>query len=416
MHRSNARVRVRVPSSHVFAALLCASTAACGAGDGEPIPAPGAPDAPGGFAVGVTTFAWRDAARERDLTVELWYPARRPHTSDAVATYDVELFGAVLARVPAPLGAVRDAPPLRTGGPYPTVVFSHGFGAVRFQSVFLTEHLASHGYVVAAPDHTGNTMFDLVAGGIDDAAAARSSVDRPRDVSFVIDELLRLSGGGDPLLGGLVDAAAIGVAGHSFGGYTTLATSGAVIDVARLRAECMQDAGTERDCLALPLYPEATDTLSFGDARVRAAVPLAPGGMTTFRADGIARIAVPALVAGGTLDRTTPAAEEAIPIYDALTSMKYYLEIENAGHLGFSDVCTLVDQIGREAVESAAGDLVRDGCSPDNLAAPVVHGIVNTFVQAFFDRHLRGDATAASYLTEAHARTIPHASLRTGRP
>jgi predicted dienelactone hydrolase len=49
---------------------------------------------------------------------------------------------------------------------------------VRFQSYFLCEHLASHGFVVVAPDHIGNTTIDLVFPGTPFEAK-----DRPLDPS-----------------------------------------------------------------------------------------------------------------------------------------------------------------------------------------------------------------------------------------
>src|SRR5262249_56282777 len=69
--------------------------------------------------------------------------------------------------------AVRDAGP--RPGSYPLVMFSHGFGGHRRQSTFLCTHLASHGYVVAACDHTGNTLFDVARF----AMAARSGTPIP---------------------------------------------------------------------------------------------------------------------------------------------------------------------------------------------------------------------------------------------
>ena len=43
-------------------------------------------------------------------------------------------------------------------GPAPVVIVSHGFGAVKEDFVFLNQHLASHGYVVMAPDHVGSDL------------------------------------------------------------------------------------------------------------------------------------------------------------------------------------------------------------------------------------------------------------------
>ena len=72
----------------------------------------------------------------------------------------------------------------RADGPYPLVVFSHGAYGVRFQSVFFTAYLASHGYVVVAPDHPDNCLFDLfVQGGYSMEEVVNSSFDRPFDIT-----------------------------------------------------------------------------------------------------------------------------------------------------------------------------------------------------------------------------------------
>src|SRR5439155_848447 len=107
------------------------------------------------------------------------------------------------------------------------VAFSHGYGGHRRQSTFLCTHLASHGYVVAAMEHTGNTMLEVVQGVMTlrsggtlphpDTVLREFVVLRPADVSFVIDHILGTDG--------LVDADRIGMAGHSFGGWTTLTTT-----------------------------------------------------------------------------------------------------------------------------------------------------------------------------------------------
>jgi predicted dienelactone hydrolase len=82
----------------------------------------------------------------------------------------------------------RTGEPLLAGatpapGSWPVIVFSHGFGGIRFQSYFLTERLATHGFIVIAPDHPGNTLVDFAQLG-DDAAQAQSAIDRPLDILF----------------------------------------------------------------------------------------------------------------------------------------------------------------------------------------------------------------------------------------
>ena len=100
------------------------------------------PFARGALGVGVRTAQLVDRQRaNRPLPMEVWYPADAPHVLQA---------------------AVRDAAVL--AGRYPLILFSHTSNGHRRQSTFLCTHLASHGYVVAGVDHTGNTAMDAAGG------------------------------------------------------------------------------------------------------------------------------------------------------------------------------------------------------------------------------------------------------------
>lgn len=123
------------------------------------------PFARGQHPVGVRTVEIADTDRpDRTLRVELWYPADprllgddlQPSKQDVYA-----VFGAHRARQEA----LRDAEP--SVGARPALVFSHGMAGHRRQSTFFCTHLASHGYVVAAPDHAGSTLSDLVGMALD---------------------------------------------------------------------------------------------------------------------------------------------------------------------------------------------------------------------------------------------------------
>jgi dienelactone hydrolase len=143
---------------------------------------------------------------------------------------------------------VRDA--VGRGEKFPLIALSHGFGSFRCQSTFLCTHLASHGYVVASVDHTGNTIMDIMqmimavqsgeAVPEPTAAVGRFIELRPADVGFMIEQVAAA-----PEIGAMAQTDRIGMTGHSFGGWTTLAY-------------------TARD------------------RRVRAALPLAPAGGKTW--------------------------------------------------------------------------------------------------------------------------------------
>jgi dienelactone hydrolase len=181
-----------------------------------------------------------DGQRDRSLPVEYWYPA-----SDAHRGQDLDLATCDRFRVPPMMveqtqHAVRDAAAREQR--FPFILFSHGFGGTRLQTTHFCTHLASHGYVVAAMDHVGNTTTDMLemattAEGSEPLDAAREMrrfiEDRPADAVFVIDQVLAGA------FGDCADADRIGMTGHSFGGWTTLATT----------------ARDERIRAALPLAP-----------------------------------------------------------------------------------------------------------------------------------------------------------------
>ena len=146
----------------------------------------------------------------RPLPTEVWYPAGPVHAGEDTDPAKRDEFDVMGGMAKAWQSAVRGAAPLP--GERPLVVFSHGFGGERRQSSFLCTHLASHGYRVAAPDHTGNTFMDIVQQVTSSAPPKVGQVvrDRPLDMAFVADHL-----GGS----------ALGLTGHSFGGWTALTTT-----------------------------------------------------------------------------------------------------------------------------------------------------------------------------------------------
>jgi predicted dienelactone hydrolase len=104
-------------------------------------------------------------------------------------------------------------------------VFSHGNGGVRMQSTYLLTALASHGYVVAAPDHTGSTLRDINdPSDLSVGAVLNSYLVRPVDLSFVIDHFAH-AGPKDPFFDA-IDLNAIGAIGHSLGSISALRSAG----------------------------------------------------------------------------------------------------------------------------------------------------------------------------------------------
>lgn len=334
-----------------------------------------------------------DEARDRYLEIEIWYPAL-PEPEAWVEIYDVEAGSLRLGTFDSPLGAVRDAAPDMRGGPRPVILFSHGSGGTRLQSIFLSERLASHGFVVIAPDHTGNTLGDYFGG---DPDLAQSAVDRPQDLSLMIDTIVEQTDVAFPELAGLLDAELIGATGHSFGGYTCLAVGGAELDLDAGREYCAEHPD-EFACALLDDFSPDQHSLSFHDPRVKACVALAPGGYQIVGEEGMSQVSIPSLILAGDADETTPLELEPQPMYEALGSPKWLAVLEGAGHFTFTDICVLVERYGIEAFEAVGANVLTDGCHAENIDLDVAHDIMMTLTTALFQAELEGREESMEFI------------------
>lgn len=174
--------------------------------------------APGPHPVGRATVSL--SSQGRALSVELWFPAQAATVGAPLPTLvadpeDRATYEALLDAAPKPCptrvaGAGEGTP---AAGPWPLVLLSHCHGCTRFSMLSAAEHLASHGMVVAAPDHAGNTLWDELAGqglplSTDTLALRVADLQAVRDAALAGD------------LGVQADPDRVGVAGHSFGAVT----------------------------------------------------------------------------------------------------------------------------------------------------------------------------------------------------
>ena len=187
----------------------------------------------------------------RLLPIDVWYPASAEHAG-------IDLLPEHWADHPfaQPHRAVRGLAPRVENGPL--LVFSHGNSGIRQQSTFLTTHLASHGYIVAAPDHVGNTFAEMQGIDADERRARHlaARANRPRDLSTTIERVLAAGDLVPP-----IDRDRIGALGHSFGGWTALKMPR---QDARIRAVCGLAPAAEpfvgRSAFAAGELPLARDT------------------------------------------------------------------------------------------------------------------------------------------------------------
>jgi len=111
-------------------------------------------------------------------------------------------------------------PPATDGaGPWPLVVFGHGFATTPFLYQRLLRAWAAAGYLVAAP------LFPLGNANAPGGPNESDIVNQPRDMSFVISRLIASSASVASPLHGLIDGRRIAVAGQSDGAETAFATA-----------------------------------------------------------------------------------------------------------------------------------------------------------------------------------------------
>jgi len=210
------------------------------------------PKPTGPYPVGTRIIYLRDTSRieeksprpgmPRELIVQIWYPADL--SNNTLATYQRRLETTLGTSYRSVLytNSRIDAPVATQGGPFPILLFNHGWAGRRTQDTFLTEDLASHGYVVAAIDHTYNAGRVAMPDNriIDDAfgfdpintevhtAGQIKNVWNKELSKWVADEtfvLTALQGENldkkSPWYGHL-DTSRVGAFGHSFGGAASV--------------------------------------------------------------------------------------------------------------------------------------------------------------------------------------------------
>jgi len=305
--------------------LLCvlfASFQALWAEENKPY-APRIPSEP----VAVIRESWHDATRNRDVPVKIYYPK-----------------------------AINNLAPV--------IIFSHGLGGSRDGYEYLGNYWAGCGYISVHLQHHGSddsVWKNKEPGEAPKALTAaamnlKNSSDRPRDVSFAIDRLTEIEKDGKSPLAGHVDLEHIGVAGHSFGGYTSMAIAG-------------QDFGA----------------IKMGDPRVKAVIEMSAPIARAFQRDhAYTSITVPVFHMTGTKDDS--------PIGETKASER------RAGYdlMKSAETCLLIFKDGDHMVFSGR-------LRPDDVAAvkdEMFHKLICVSSVAYWDAWLKGSAAAHHWLMD----------------
>jgi len=370
-------------------AILVSTIIGCG-GDSASGTAPASADElfePGAFEVGYRELAiiYTEAAtlEDRELILRVWYPAQ----SDSGAGSARYAVGGI---IDLPTQIALDAPPVTDEQNLPFVIYSHGNGGEGLLAYPYGELMASHGWVLVAPNHTGNTAFDFL--DIPDPFT-RSALDRPNDITAIIDEFESGLSGDD--LAGKADTSSVFLFGHSFGGYTTFVSGGAGADFDGIASSCDGVMSDACDLIANPDV-EAAYRAGFLDDRIVALAPQAPAISTI--ADGeLAKLEVPTMLMSGLLDQTTTQEESAAPAWTGIDHPDdLWVEMPQGAHFTFITIC---HDLTPDLLAFFRPDAGEDGCGPDFIDTQEAVPVLAAYVLAFGRRHVLGQTEWDPILT-----------------
>ena len=320
----------------------------------------------------------------RLIKVRIWYPAKisgRPGKTNF--THKLPQPDGKGANFTIASLAVEGAAVFQ-GQRYPLVVVSHGYNGWDTFMTWLTENLATKGYVVVAIDHndqraTGGMELALSFGNV--------LLHRAADQRAVIDHFVDWAAKPGDQLGRVIDAGHVGLIGYSMGGFGALATAGMDYDPASsVFAQLPADARA-----AIFANQAAGKPIA---ARIGAVVALAPFGgrpeNRAWNAEAVARFAKPILMIGGTDDDIVDTKTGVAWIFDKMASNKrHFLQFRNARH-----------NVGGNPPPPEADS---DFSTREYFAEPVwrterINAINQHFITAFLDLNLKGDTAKSAYL------------------
>ena len=282
-------------------------------------------------------------------------------------------------------------------GKTPVIVASHGLASNRKHFEKIARHLTSYGYVVAVPEHIGSnyTHFtDMLEGLNRSIFNLNEFIDRPKDVSFVLDELERRN---QREFKGKLDLERVGVLGHSFGGYTALALAGAEINFEQLEKDCDREMWSPNlslllQCQAIKLPRQ---TYNLRDPRVGVVMVVNPVNSTIFGQKSLSSIEIPLMFASGSDDPATPAVIEQVQSFTWLTNQdRYLLLLEGQAHLDVSELDAGATQI----IESVTA-----------LKFPqpgLIDRYDNAMTLGFFEYHLANNREYRPYLQSSYTKYL----------
>ncbi len=291
----------------------------------------------------------------------------------------------------------------------PLVVISHGFGANRKFLAYLAHHLASYGLTVAALEHPGSnaSWLNSVSSGKNPGGllSGKEFIDRPKDISFLLDELAKLNQQSGPLQGKLYTQQVTAI-GHSLGGYTVLALAGGEIDVVQLRQFCQSAisiGSSPSDLIECAAADLPYGKLQLKDRRITQVIALNPLVGHLFGKNGLTQVTTPVLLLASTEDALTPIVNNQLRPFTQFNRSKYLLTAIGATHLSVADPTYLGDTMTESTLVKE-----RRGAETQSLRN-LVQGVSLAFIELTSQPQ-----TYAPFLTSAYAQSLstPQLPLR----
>jgi len=340
-------------------------------------------DAIGPYPSGVTTVILVDSNRTdaftkelRTLVTEIWYPAAdaaqnlpKNKFSDFIpGGINPEIEAAIQSSYKMPASevdkmfsndSVRNAPVRE--GKFPVVIFSHGNGGNRHQNTFWCDFLASHGYVIVSADHVGNASMTILNGKpitYQGTQRIASAVDRPKDMIFLLDEMMLFNKGADKRFAGKLLLDNVCASGMSFG------------------------AMTAENVVAM-------------DSRFKSMIAMSGASL------GRTNLTVPSLWMLGEEDRTIGSMGNAlIRAHHAMhTGPSFLLELKEGGHYSFTDMFKINKTFG----DGVGPGKRRETKEPfEYTSMEKTYEIVNSYSLAFLDVYAKGKKERLPFLQKNH--------------
>lgn len=277
----------------------------------------------------------------------------------------------------------------QTDSSTPIILVSNGLGAKRDRFEELAQHLASHGFAVAIPDHAGSDrqrQKAFLQGLYRENFDATDFIDRPLDMSFILDELTKIN---QNKLKNQLNIDRVGIFGYSLGGATALSLAGAEINFSQLQQDCNQrlnllNISILYQCRALELPPQQR---SLKDNRIKAAYLFVPFGKSLFGEEQLSQVEIPIIWQAVDRDYLTSLLVEQVPAFNSLTRSDRYLVIsEKLPHTTAT--------LGRKQAKSKAN------------TAKIAKEYQNILSLAFFKTHIAQNDEYSSYLSSDYLQAI----------